>query len=67
MDISYNMSEFEHVSMLELGRMYEDALSEIIQFCLDKDKSIMTISDLDSEDINNEMMMEINDFLSDLF
>ena len=65
--VIYNQNAFGKDLITDLCRRFNDALSEIIDCCSESDESTLTISDLDTEDLNDESMESINDFLSSLF
>ncbi|MEE1057310.1 MAG: amino acid adenylation domain-containing protein, partial [Acutalibacteraceae bacterium] len=66
-EISFNQYEIEHNSAILLGEMYENALYDIVKHCVECKETVMTMSDLDTNDLNNDDMNSINDFFDSLF
>lgn len=64
--ILYNAFDIDLEFVSLLGEKYKDVLNEIVKHCLAKQETVVTISDLDTEDLNDESMSLINDFLSSI-
>ena len=65
-DIIFNANLIPESKIAEVGKVFKNTLVEIVDYCEAKDDSVMTLSDLDTEDFGASDLGIINDFLNGL-
>ena len=65
--VSYNKKEYRYESIKELIEKYKKGLYDIINHCIKKEETEMTLSDFSASDTEGMEFAEISDAIDDLF
>ncbi|MCP4215806.1 MAG: hypothetical protein GY765_14230 [bacterium] len=67
LSVSYNEKEFDKENIAPLVVHYKSRLQQIIDFCIGREESELTLSDFSSTEMDNEDMEAMFDVLTDKF
>ncbi|MBU3093335.1 amino acid adenylation domain-containing protein [Clostridium sp. CF011] len=67
LNFEYNKDEYDESTIIELVKNYKEALLDIIKYCVEKEETEMTPSDLDYKEVSIEELQDIKLTIGSLF